>query len=562
VLTLREYQEEAIKAIIEAWGRGITRQLVCLPTGAGKTVLFAALARKLNHRTLVIAHREELITQAGDKFRLVWPGVDIGVCMAERNEVDRQVVVASVQTAYRERRLAQLKEQGFRLLVVDEAHHATADSYVAVIEGLGFMDDAPDRLLVGVTATGKRGDKAPLGQVFQEITFERSLAAMVRAGYLADLRGLRVATTTSLIGVRIRGGGDFAEDELAAACNTAERNRIIVESYLEHAAERKALAFTVDVQHAKDLAAAFRGADVPAAAVWGDMPREERHEVLAAFAAGDLRVVTNCNLLTEGFDEPSIQALLMARPTKSDVLYTQMVGRGTRPWPGKEDCLVLDFTDGGAEVCSLATLVGVSVRPRQSVREALAEAEVRKREREAVRAGEIVVAAFDILQQSRFRWTEIPGGHFRLALGGRRAVFLKHLGDNTYRVGVVEDGQVVEYLSDTALSLGYAQGVAEDYARRVGVARLVDKKAQWRAAPATEKQLAALTRFGIRPRAGITRGEASDLLDEAIARAEALRNRPATAKQIAALRRMGMTVPTSLTMREAQKLFNLARSYR
>lgn len=558
MITLREYQTEALQAVTEAWHRGIIRQLVCLPTGTGKTVLFAALARELDCRTLIIAHREELINQAVDKTLLVWPKADTGVVMADRDEVDHQVVVASVQTACRPRRLARLREQGFRLLVIDEAHHGTADSYTAVIEGLGFLADEPDRLLVGVTATGKRGDGTALGDVFQEIVFERTIATMIKGGYLADLRGVRVATRTSLAGVSTR-AGDFAEGELSSVVNTAERNRIIVESYLQHAVPRKALAFTVDVQHAHDLATEFRNAGVAAAAVWGAMPGEERRDTLEAFANGDLSVVTNCALLTEGYDQPDIGAILMARPTKSGVLYTQMVGRGTRTWPGKDDCLVLDFTDSEATMCSLATLAGVEVRSGETVREALDAAEGQIQE-EAMPAGEVVTSSFDLLEQSRFRWTEIAGGHYRLTLGGRRAVFVKNLGAGKYRVALVENGALLKSLSDSDLSLGYAQGVAEDYVRRSGAIRLVDKNAKWRKMPATPAQIKALKRWRITPPKVITRGEAFDQLNEVAAKADAWKSQPATAKQIYALTRMGFRVGPRLTKGEASTMFKQIRS--
>jgi ATP-dependent helicase IRC3 len=225
-MELRPYQQEAITAVLKRQAEGITRQLVALPTGTGKTVVFASLAKQMNCRTLIIAHREELINQAADKCRMVWPGADVGVVMADRDEYDRQVVVASIQTACRPKRIKRLREQDFNLLIIDEAHHSTASTYMDVIEGLGFMADNPDKLLVGVTATAKRGDKIGLRHVFQEITFERSIAAMTKAGYLADLRGIRVSTGLDLNRIATR-YGDFVESQLASVVNCANRNEII-----------------------------------------------------------------------------------------------------------------------------------------------------------------------------------------------------------------------------------------------------------------------------------------------------------------------------------------------
>src|ERR1700674_4281194 len=181
LLNLRDYQSECIETVLNEFKAGVTRQLVSLPTGSGKTVVMGALARELNKKTLLIAHREELITQAVDKFKLVWPGVDIGVCMGERDEINAQVVVASIQSASRPKRLAKLKELGFELMMIDEAHHSASDSYQSVIRTLGFGSDL-QKLLLGVTATPKRSDKLGLDDTFTHVTFSRSISTMIKAG--------------------------------------------------------------------------------------------------------------------------------------------------------------------------------------------------------------------------------------------------------------------------------------------------------------------------------------------------------------------------------------------
>jgi superfamily II DNA or RNA helicase len=198
MLSIRPYQLEAIEAVKEARSSGINRQLISLPTGTGKTVTFAALAQDLNSKTIILAHREELIHQAADKFRLVWPEADIGVVMADSNDMDKQIVIASVQTVSRPKRLEALKELGFKLMIVDEAHHAASESYRNVINGLGFTKNNTDKLLVGVTATPTRGDGHSLGDIFESIIFERSISTMIKAGYLSDLKGKRILTHTDL----------------------------------------------------------------------------------------------------------------------------------------------------------------------------------------------------------------------------------------------------------------------------------------------------------------------------------------------------------------------------
>jgi hypothetical protein len=289
------------------------------------------------------------------------------------------------------------------------------------------------------------------------------------------------------------------------------------------------------------------------------MPKEERRDKLQAFTAGELPVLTNCNLLTEGFDEPAIEAVLMAKPTKSNVVYTQAVGRGTRLYPGKSECLVLDFCDTGAGICTLGSLAGVSlddIPNGQSIREAVAAAETKEaKQMQANAAMHATATTFDLLEQSRFVWIPIQGGHFRLTADKGLYVYLKNTDSGKYTIGLTTDKELIEMLSDMELPLGYAQGVAEDWVRKNANTILSDKGAGWRRILATEKQLTALGKFGIKPGPGLTRGEASDLLAKCMASAEAKRKEPATTKQIYALRKRGHRVGPGLTKGEAAILF-------
>ena len=351
---LRDYQKQALDTVLNESKAGIKRQLISLPTGAGKTILMAAIAKHFNRRVLLIAHREELLTQAVEKFKLFWPGVSIGVCMAERNEIEAQVVVGSVQSCSRPRRLERLKDQGFDLLMIDEAHHCVADSYQTLISTLGFHKGS-ERLLIGVTATPSRADKQGLGTTFDKITFSRSIGTMIKAGYLSPVVGRKILTSFTLEKLRTC-TSDFNLDELAEAVNTPERNAFIAEKYQAYASDRKGIAFCVDVQHCHDLAEALRKRGIHAEAVWGDMGGDERKRALAGLKSGRIQIATSCGVLTEGFDEPTVDAVVMARPTKSQALYIQSVGRGLRLWPGKQNCLVLDFTDRGNNLDSIMTL--------------------------------------------------------------------------------------------------------------------------------------------------------------------------------------------------------------
>ena len=336
MISLRPYQTECITAIHNSKARGISRQLVSMATGLGKTVIFASLAKQMRCRTLIIAHRDELIAQAAEKIGLIWEGsVEIGIVKAERHEPNAQIVIASIQSACRDQRLADLQKAGFDLCIIDEAHHATAPTYERLIRELGFMAGNSAKLLLGVTATPKRGDGVGLASIFQEIVFNRSIAWGIKNGYLSPLTGRRIKTRESLKGVQTQ-GGDFVAAQLSRAINVPGRNRLIVESYQRYGGDRKkTIAFTADVQHALDLASMFKAASIPSAAIHGKMGLDERRHVLSLFEDGEIRVITNCGVLTEGFDSPMVDCIVLARPTRSSGLYVQCVGRGTRVSPGK-----------------------------------------------------------------------------------------------------------------------------------------------------------------------------------------------------------------------------------
>jgi superfamily II DNA or RNA helicase len=304
MLNLRDYQVEALARVKEAYKTGKRRVLVSLPTGTGKTVVFAHFpgSFRMKKKLLVLAHREELLIQAEQKFRAVDPGLKIGIERAEdRAPNDSQVVIASIPTlAHSEgARLSRFNPDDFSIVVVDEAHHAVAESYRRIFNHFGLFAPDTTRYLVGFTATPRRGDSQGLGEVFQEVCYARDLRQMIAEGYLCQLRGWRLDTTLSLDGVKVR-HGDFVESQLARVVNTPARNRLLTTSYVRLAGHRRAIVFCVDVEHAKDVCAEFLEAGIRAAAVWGEMPREDRRRTLMKFSTGEIAVLTNCNLLTEG----------------------------------------------------------------------------------------------------------------------------------------------------------------------------------------------------------------------------------------------------------------------
>jgi len=362
--TLRPYQREAIEAVLAARRGGLRRMVVCLPTGSGKTVIFARLARLAKRSVLVLAHREELVAQARDKIEHALAGEGGGAQVAieqgdRRAPAGAKVVIASIRSLHEERLEAVLAGRDFGLVIYDECHHAAADDNLRVLRRLGAFDAGWTGTLLGFTATTARGDGQGLDKVFEKIVYTRTLPEMVEEGYLVRLAGYRITTYADL--TRLSTDGlDFREEELAAAVDIEERNALVARSIQELARDRRTIAFCVTVNHARHLSIALNHIGVAAGLVHGAMRPEDRAQALADFRAGRTQVLTNVGVLTEGFDDPGVSCVAMARPTRSEGLYAQCVGRGTRLFPNKKDCLILDFVDlSGLDLCTLPSLFGM-----------------------------------------------------------------------------------------------------------------------------------------------------------------------------------------------------------
>ena len=372
---MRAYQIAAIEAVERALADGCRKPVLALATGLGKTVVFSELLRRRNGPALVLAHRDELVRQAAEKIRSVWPEVDLGIVKGEEDEFDKPVVVASVQSLTA-KRLNRWSPDRFGTVVVDEAHHASAPSYLRI---LNFLEP---ELRLGVTATPFRGDKTTLEGVFDRVVYSFGLKDGIREGFLSDIRAFRVKSETSLDAVATR-AGDFAQGALEKTLDTDERNRAIVGTYREKTPGKRALVFAAGVSHAHALAAEFARAGFPSGAVDGSMDLGERQRILGALSSGEILVVTNFGVLTEGFDCPAIETVVLARPTKSLVLFTQMVGRGSRPSPetGKSHMTLIDVVDQTRRhrLVSIADLVGMPVKVGKSVEETCDEAEAGKK---------------------------------------------------------------------------------------------------------------------------------------------------------------------------------------
>lgn len=372
-LNLRPYQEEAIKSVKDNFKKGIDKQVIVMATGLGKTIVFSKLISDLiaetGKKALVIAHREELLEQAKDKLFRTDGGLKIEIEKAEQHAgTNANVIVASVPTLGRSNsnRILKFDPKDFCTIIVDEAHHASADTYRNVFEKFGVLKDKEDAnwnkelLLLGVTATPSRTDNKGIDKIFDKVTYEYGIIKAIEDGWLVRIKAFRVDTSTDLRNVH-RTAGDFNVGELAEAVNTEDRNGTVVSAYKRMVPDKKALCFAVDVQHTIDLCARFNEEGVPAGYIIGSTPKEERHATLKKFTSGEIKVLVNCAVLTEGFDEPSIDVILMARPTQSGILFQQMIGRGTRLFEGKEYLTIIDFHDNTyrQKLQTTASLLGV-----------------------------------------------------------------------------------------------------------------------------------------------------------------------------------------------------------
>lgn len=351
-MKLRDYQEEARTAIANEWEKGVKKTLLVLPTGCGKTIVFSKVVEdrvKLGERVLILAHRSELLDQASDKLAKA-TGIFTATEKAEQSCLDSwfRVVVGSVQTLQRPKRLAQFDKDYFDTIVVDEAHHCISDSYQKILEHFSNAN------VLGVTATPDRGDMRNLGSYFESLAYEYTLPKAIKNGYLSPIKALTIPLELDLSAVSMQ-SGDFKASEVGTALDPYLEQ--IADEMLKYCADKKTVVFLPLVKTSQKFRDILNEKGFKAAEVNGDS--KDRAEVLDDFSKGKYNVLCNSMLLTEGWDEPSVDCIVVLRPTKVRSLYSQMVGRGTRLYPGKEDLLLLDFLwhTERHELCHPASLI-------------------------------------------------------------------------------------------------------------------------------------------------------------------------------------------------------------
>nr|WP_304960841.1 DEAD/DEAH box helicase [uncultured Schaedlerella sp.] len=335
-MELRPYQQEAKEAVFTEWRNGIKKTLLVLPTGCGKTIVFAKAAEECvreGKRVLILAHRGELLEQAADKIAKT-TGLGCAVEKAESTCMGSwfRIVVGSVQSMMREKRLGQFPADYFDTIIIDEAHHSTSDSYQRV------LDHFPGADVLGVTATPDRGDMKNLGTVFESLAYEYTLPKAIKEGYLSPIQAVTIPLKIDMSAVSVQ-AGDFKSGDIATALDPYLDR--IAEEMKQYCRDRKTVVFLPLVKTSRKFRDILNKNGFQAAEVNGES--KDRAEILEDFADGRYNVLCNSMLLTEGWDCPDVDCIVVLRPTKVRSLYCQMVGRGTRLAPGKGHLLLLDF---------------------------------------------------------------------------------------------------------------------------------------------------------------------------------------------------------------------------
>lgn len=367
-MELRPYQQEAKDSVFEQWEK-VNKTLVVLPTGCGKTIVFAKVTEECvrrGKRVLILAHRGELLDQASDKIAKI-TGLRCALEKAEATCLGSwyRITVGSVQSLQREKRLAQFDKDYFGTIIIDEAHHCITDGYQKILQ---YFSDAK---VLGVTATPDRGDMRNLGEYFESLAYEYTLPKAIREGYLSPIKALTLPLKLDLTGFSIH-AGDFKVGEIATALDPYLYQ--IADEMEQYCRNRKTVVFLPLVKTSQKFRDILNEKGFKAAEVNGES--KDRAEILEAFDKDEYNVLCNSMLLTEGWDCPSVDCVVVLRPTKVRSLYSQMVGRGTRLYPGKEDLLLLDFLwhTERHELCHPANLICESEEVAMKMTENLEEA--------------------------------------------------------------------------------------------------------------------------------------------------------------------------------------------
>ncbi len=506
-MQLRPYQEEARAKVQQEWKEGRKRTLLVLPTGCGKTIVFSKIIEdrvKMGERVLVLAHRSELLEQASDKL-MTATGLGTALEKAENTSIGSwfRVVVGSVQTMQREKRLSKFPSNHFDTIVIDEAHHAISDGYQRVLEHFGEAN------VLGVTATPDRGDMRNLGSYFDSLAYEYPLVDAIKSGYLSKITAITIPLELDLSTVSQQ-AGDFKASEIGTALDPYLDQ--IADEMVKQCKDRKTVVFLPLVKTSQKFRDILNAKGFKAAEVNGES--KDRAEVLEDFDKDKYNVLCNSMLLTEGWDCPTVDCVVVLRPTKVRALYSQMVGRGTRLAPGKENLLLLDFLwhTERHELCRPARLIASSPEVAKKMTENMAE------------DTEVEFSLLDAEEQAS-----------KDVVAEREEALAKQLAEQRKKKRKLVDPLQFE-MSIQAEDLA-------DYVPSFG----------WEMAPPSEKQLKALEKFGIYTEEIGNAGKAGKLLDRLNKRKESGLTTP---KQIRLLEGRGFRNVGMWKFEDASNLIN------
>lgn len=500
-MELRPYQEQAVSRIYERWAE-YNRLLMVMPTGTGKTIVFNELAKReveSGNRVLILAHRDELIRQAAEKLANA-TGLGCAVEKAGETAIDSlyMIAVGSVQTLARQKRREAFPADYFDTIIVDEAHHALSETYQRV------LNHWPAARVLGVTATPDRGDKKNLGQYFEDMAFEYALRDAIDDEFLSRISAQTIPLDIDLTNVRTT-AGDYNDKDLGTALDP------YLDQIADHMAEvckdRKTLVFLPLIATSEKMVAFLRARSLYAQHI--DGTSKDRAEILRDFRTGRYPVLCNSMLLTEGYDEPSIDCIVCLRPTKIRSLYAQIVGRGTRPYPGKSELLILDFLWHTArhDLCHPCSLIAETEEVASKMQESQDEA-----------GGPMDLEELELDAKDSAR-------------KDREEALAKQLNENRRK-----KRKTIDPIS-FALSL-HADDLL-DY----------EPAFRWESHPASDKQLSTLARFGFDAENIPNKGYASRLLDKVIKRSK---QNMASPKQVKLLEKYGHTAASDYSFQEAK----------
>jgi ATP-dependent helicase IRC3 len=572
--SLREHQIEALEASRKKlFEENIYRQLVVLPTGSGKAALFPLLFQVYERvvkgrKAFLLVHRKELIHQLKREFNFWNPELKVSIEQdSNYADLDSDVILASIQTVGKKNsaRLQRFNPNDFWAVFLDESHRGISKSYMNVYAYFGFFEEKDEefirkennKLFFGVTATPQRSDYGSLETVFDEIIYYKNIRDLIKNNYLVPIKAYSISTDVNISDIGSQ-AGDFKIEDLSRRVNTPGRNQTIVDSWKLYGENRKTAAFTVDVKHAYDLRDKFRENGISAETIDGTTKDKEREDILRRFRLGEIKVLTNCYIFVEGWDVRELSCIIMARPTRSSLVFTQVTGRGTRLLcdnqgnllrdhlgePLKKDMILIDCVDNCKKntLFSVAELFGLAKDYRiPQGADPLEEVEkfeeivqnfpsvqcddIYSLEELKERIKEVDVFSLPdplsdpaVVNYSKHLWIKLPGGKYQISLNKENKIFMtiNLLG----HWDIESENKGVRKLICSKPELKEAFETADNIIelRFPNESKLYHKESTWRKnnSPATKKQTDYLKKMKIPVKKEVTKDQASLLIQKAI----------------------------------------------